>query len=811
MPQPRYVCIHGHFYQPPRENPWLNEVEVEDSAAPFHDWNERITRECYAPNTRSRLLDGGGRMVQLLNNYAWMSFNFGPTLLQWMAEHAPDVHHGIVEADRLGRERRGGHGNALAQNYNHVIMPLATRRDKETQVAWGIADFRHRFGRTPEGMWLAETAVDVETLEVLAEGGIRFTILAPRQARRWRKLGAKAWEQIPGGIDPSRAYLCRLPSGRSIVLFFYDAIVSHDVAFRRLLDDGDRFLHRIFQGFDDRREHAQLMHIATDGESYGHHHPHGDMALAYVLDRLSGHPDVRLTNYGEFLELHPPECEVEIHEESSWSCAHGVGRWRTDCGCRFRGDWHQKWRGPLRRALDGLKVQLDHLFATRGRECFPDPWAAREAYIQVVLAGDRDGAIGAFLEKHGHPDLDDEQVTHALRLLEMQQDSMLMFTSCGWFHDELSGIETVQCLQYAARAMHLAEQFGRELEADFVAALAEAPSNLPRYGDGRGVWEQIVRPGVVDLDRVLAHYAISLIYGHDGVGPRRRVFAFDVETIDPEVRARGGGHLAVGGLRVRSLRTRNEAEARFVVLHFGGLDFHAVLGRGSGPAEFERFKAELFETYRTGSLADVTGLVARDFPGRAHRLDDLFRDEQRRIIGILLEDRFADYRRSFERLADQDEDLLNRLGQLSYPIPEPMLAAASTYLDGHLRDAIARLVHGEAGALEAIERLRARGRAWGYQPERDLLEKTLAESLLRTLEEIDPAADLPGITARAEQLLAAAALLGLEPDLWQVQNRFLGAYARLAESGIMDAALRAAFEKLAVGLKVSRDLLGWTP
>jgi alpha-amylase/alpha-mannosidase (GH57 family) len=811
MPHPRYVCIHGHFYQPPRENPWLNAVEVEDSAAPFHDWNERITRECYAPNTRSRLLDGQGRIVQLLNNYAWMSFNFGPTLLQWMAEHAADVHRGIVEADRLSRERRGGHGNALAQNYNHIIMPLASRRDKQTQVSWGIADFRHRFGRNPEGMWLAETGVDVETLEVLAEAGIRFTILAPRQARRWRKLRAKAWAEIPGGIDPSRPYLCRLPSGRSIVLFFYDAMVSHDVAFRRLLDDGERFLDRIFQGFDDRREHAQLMHIATDGESYGHHHPHGDMALAYALDRLAAHPDVRLTNYGEFLEMHPPEWEAEIHENSSWSCAHGVERWRSDCGCRFRGDWHQKWRGPLRRALDGLKIQLDHLFSTRGRECFPDPWSARDAYIQVILADDRDAAVATFLGRHGHPDLDDCQVTDALRLLEMQQDAMLMFTSCGWFHDELSGIETVQCLQYAARAMHLAQQFHRDFEADFVAALREAPSNVARHRDGQGVWEQLVRPGVVDLDRVLAHYAISLIYGHDGADQRRRAFAFKVETIDPEVRSRGGGHVAVGSLRVVSLRTRNRAEARFVVLHFGGLDFHVVLSQGPEDGSFERFKSELFETYRTGSLADVTALVARDFPGRAHRLDDLFRDEQRRIIGILLEDRLADYRRSFDRLADQDEDLLNRLGHLSYPIPKPMLAAASTYLDGHLRDEIERVVRGESASLEVIERLRDRGRSWGYQPERDLLEKTLAEALLRTLGEIEPDADLAGITARAEQLLTAAALIGVEPDLWQVQNRFLEGYSRLAESGIMDAALHATFVRLALGLKVGEDLLGWRP
>ncbi len=401
-------------------------------------------------------------------------------------------------------------------------------------------------------------------------------------------------------------------------------------------------------------------------------------------------------------------------------------------------------------------------------------------------------------------------MTDALRLLEMQHAGMLMYTSCGWFHDEVSGIETVQCLQYAARAMDLAVRFGRDFEPEFVATLSAAPSNVSAYRDGREIWERLVRPAVVDLDRVLAHHAISLIYGPDGGDPRR-ASAFDLEAIDPEVRSRGNGHLAVGTLRVRSLRTRERGESRFVVLHFGGLDFHAVLSRDVDAETFDRFRAELFQTYRTGSMADVTGLVAQEFPGRAHRLDDLFRDEQRRIIGLLLEDRFADYRRSFERLADQDEELLNRLGHLSFPIPKPLHAAASTYLDGHIRDEIGRLVGGEAASLDAIERLRDRGRAWGYQPERALLEKTLAESLLQTLDSINPSADLSGITARADSLLRTVALLGLKPDIWRVQNRLISAYARLGESGVMDATLEAAFVNLAERLKVSRDLLGWRP
>jgi alpha-amylase/alpha-mannosidase (GH57 family) len=809
MRPPQYVCIHGHFYQPPRENPWLDVVEVQDSAAPYHDWNERITRECYGPNVRSRMVDSQGKIIDLVNNYAWMSFNFGPTLLSWMAEVAPEVLRGIVEADKLSQERRGGHGNALAQVYNHVIMPLASAHDRKTQVLWGIADFRHRFGREPEGMWLPETAVDTASLEALAEAGIRFTILAPHQARRWRPIDSEEWTTHEvGGIDPSRAYLCRLPSGRTIALFFYDGIVSRDVAFERLLDSGELFLKRLLQGFDPGRTHAQLMHIATDGESYGHHHPHGDMALAYVIKELSQHPEIRLTNYGEFLERHPPEWEVEIHERTAWSCAHGIERWNSDCGCKTRGDWHQKWRGPLRRAFDQLKEQLDHLFHTRGRECFPDPWSARDAYIEVIL--DRSPrSVRHFLRHHGHTDLDGSQVQDALRLLEMQRNGMYMYTSCGWFFDEISGLETAQCLHYAARAIYLAKHFHRDCERRFIQILKTAPSNLSQFKHGRGVWEQIVQPAVVDLERVFAHYAISLIFS-DRERPQRH-YAFDLDVLSKEVCSRGSSHLAMGRLRVRSRQTWDEAETCFAVIHYGGLDFFTVLRRDFGVREFEQLRQRLRESYKTGSLADITTLVAREFPGGTHRLDDLFVDEQRRIIGIVLRDRIDDYRQTFERLFTQDEEILNRLGKMRYPIPKPLGAAASASLDLHLEHAIARLE--QDGDLTPIRALCERGSTWGYQSERAVLAKSISEALERTIGRLAPEAeaDLTALAALAEQLLDAAAVLGIEPDLWKAQNRFLDVSVRLSDLGVLDEPLRTVFATLASKLKICQNVLGWRP
>jgi alpha-amylase/alpha-mannosidase (GH57 family) len=803
---PRYICIHGHFYQPPRENPWLEAVEVQDSASPYHDWNDRITRECYAPNTRSRFVDSSGRIINLLNNYASMSFNFGPTLFSWMEEAAPEVLQGIVEGDRLSRERRRGHGNALAQVYNHVIMPLASERDKRTQVAWGIADFRRRFGREPEGMWLPETAADLSSLEALAAAGIRFTILSPSQAKRWRKIGENTWPAIEGDIDPSRGYLCRLPSGRSIHLFFYDGNVSRQVAFERLLDRGETFLERLLQGFDDRRTHAQLMHIASDGESYGHHHAHGDMALAYVHYKIGAHPEIKLTNYGEFLELHPPEWEVEIHENSSWSCAHGIERWRANCGCNMGRGWQQEWRAPLRQALEKLKQRLDHLFATRGRECFPDPWAARDGYIDVIL--DRSPSVlDRFLQQHAHPDLDETLRRDAIWFLEMQRHAQLMFTSCGWFFDEISGLETTQCLRYAARALQLARHFHVDFEDEFVAGLAAAPSNLARFKNGKGVWEQLVRPEKIDLQRVLAHYAISTIYRQQDVPPRQ--YCYEVQCRDEEVRGRGNTHLAMGRLHVRSRLTSSEGEASFVVLHYGGLDFHCVLRQYESQEEYQALRKKLFDTYQLGSFAEVTQLVLHEFKAEAHKLDDLFLDEQRRIIGIVLKDRFADYQRLFERLADEDEDVLAILGRLRYPIPKALLAAASVCLDGRLQEEIARLE--TDGDVSRIRLLLERGRAWGYQPEREMLRSRLGEQMQRLVDAIAASPDLPQVAERVSRLLDVAGPLDVHLDLWQAQNRLINAYGQLSSAGGLTPALREMLERLAGRLNMNPELLGWKP
>ena len=408
MSGPRYVVVHGHFYQPPRENPWLERIEAQESAWPKHDWNERVTDECYAPNAHARILGPRGRIEAITNNYARMSFNLGPTLLSWMEEARPDVYRAVLEADRDSASRFDGHGAAMGQVYNHMILPLANRRDKVTQVRWGVRDFTRRYGRPPEGMWLAETAVDTESLEVLAEHGILFTVLAPHQCARVKRPGG-AWEDVSGQrVDPRRPYVTELPSGRSIALFFYDGPISRAVAFERLLDDGHRFAERLLGAFVRGSDEPQVVHIATDGETYGHHHAYGEMALAVALARFEHEPDVRLATYGQLLELHPPTWEAEIVERTSWSCVHGVERWRADCGCNSGTGWHQKWRAPLRTSLDWLRDALMPYYEREAAKLLVDPWEARDAYIDVVLERSADHA-DAFFEAHAQPGLTREQ------------------------------------------------------------------------------------------------------------------------------------------------------------------------------------------------------------------------------------------------------------------------------------------------------------------------------------------------------------------------------------------------------------------
>jgi alpha-amylase/alpha-mannosidase (GH57 family) len=491
LSQRTFVCIHGHWYQPPRENPFTGIIDSQPSAAPYRDWNERITAECYEPNTRAEILDEDGTVRRRINTYGYVSSDWGPTLLNWLEEHHPRTYGAIVAADRRSIGRFDGHGTAVAHPYNHVILPLANRRDKRTQILWGKVDFEHRFGREPEGMWLPETAVDMESLEFMAESGIAYTILSPHQAAS--VLDSGEWIDVVGGTIDSRVpYEVQLFGGRQIAVFFYNGGLSHEIAFNGLLDDGSMLAKRLIQGLGEPRGEDLLSHVATDGETYGHHHRHGEMGLAKAIEDLEAEPEVRLTTYGQFLSECPPTRIARIIEGTSWSCAHGVDRWRADCGChtgRYP-EWSQEWRRHLREALDHLRDRAIEDFESVGATVLDDPWDARDHYIDVILGGSRD----EFLASHGSSDPGGDRGRLALDLLEIQRESLRMYTSCGWFFDDISGLEAVLVLRHGGRLIDLTRRaLGKDLEPGFLEILARAESNIGHH-TGRDIWEETVRP-----------------------------------------------------------------------------------------------------------------------------------------------------------------------------------------------------------------------------------------------------------------------------------------------------------------------------
>ncbi|HYW22472.1 MAG TPA: DUF3536 domain-containing protein [Nodularia sp. (in: cyanobacteria)] len=660
-----YVTVHGHFYQPPRENPYLDAIERQPSAAPFHDWNERIHWECYRPNAFARVLNDQGEVVEIVNNYEYFSFNMGPTLMSWLERYDFEVYQRILEADIKSCQRLYGHGNAIAQVYNHIIMPLANERDKYTQIRWGKADFRSRFGRDPEGMWLAETGVDYATLEALVAEGIRFIILAPSQAQRCRPLPTEdhphpEWQEVGGSqIDPTRPYRCYLKGSSAtdshsrpyIDIFFYDGPISRDMGFSDVVYNSSHFAGRIGSAVRGDHRLAQLISVATDGETFGHHKKGTEKTLAYAFINEFPKHGWTVTNFAHYLSLNTPTWEAEIKPATAWSCAHGVDRWQDNCGCGGEGGvWHQKWRRPLRDGLNWLRDQLIEVYEENAGLLFNDPWLARDEYIQVMR--DRSPAnINSFLSRHQTHKLTAAEQVDALRLLEMQRHALLMYTSCGWFFEEISRPEGTQILRYASRALELAgDVAGVQLEKSFLKRLGLAPSNVDVFKHGGEVYRQLVQTAQVSVKQVAAHYAITSLFGnhkstekpnsHSGKAKyphpdQKRVYCYTVNEIDYQLQRMGSLTLAVGHLKLVSEITWESESLVFAVLHLGGWDFHCCTQLFTGRRDYSKLKEKLFTSLEQASAAHSILVMTQLFREETFSLQNLFAEERHRIMRLL--------------------------------------------------------------------------------------------------------------------------------------------------------------------------------
>lgn len=768
MSQQKYLCIHGHFYQPPREHAWLEEIEIQDSAYPYHDWNERITAECYGPNAVSRILEGNKRIVDIVNNYARMSFNFGPTLLSWMEAHAPEVYAAIQEADRQSIERFG-HGSAMAQVYNHIIMPLANRRDKETQVIWGIRDFEQRFGRKPEGMWLAETAADVETLEVLAEQGITFTVLAPRQLKAVRKVGEEHWNEVQEPhVDSLQHYVCRLPSGKSIVLFFYNGPVAQKVAFEGLLKDGRAFADALVAAFDPHRQVPQLVHIATDGESYGHHHRYGEMALSYCLQYIEDNQLAKLTNYAAYVHEVKPQFEVQIHDNSSWSCVHGVERWRSNCGCNSGGYPHyqQQWREGLRKGLNWLRDQMAEEYARQMPTFCADPWAMRNDYIEVIN-NRADDNVDAFLARHLYFEVKGERRTKVLRLLEMMRQCQLMFTSCAWFFDEISGIETVQVLQYACRAIQLAEtESNRRLEDTFKQYLANAPSNVPHLHNGAHIYETITKASRLSLTKVGMHYVANALFSDKTDDVFTGVFKFENEFF--EKFEAGLFKLAIGRTTVISRITHSEKRFSFAVIYLGQ---HHLIGNANDQMDEPTFM-QMYQAIRApfegSNLAEVIHVIQQYFGDEKFSFWQLFKDQQKKVLKVLVEREIDETERAIKQVYDRNYNLMGVLRQTNIPLPTVFRRNLELVINNQLR----RFFLQDAPKSSQLMRLVEEVRRWQVPLESEVVSFVASQRVYELLADfaknpVDLAAFI-----NLHQIMQQLGELDVKLDLWKMQNLF---------------------------------------
>ena len=795
----KYICVHGHFYQPPRENAWLEFVEKQESAKPWHDWNERINFECYSTNAAARILGSEDYITKITSNYSRISFNFGPTLLSWLEENDRATYDKIIASDKRSAERFGGHGSAVAQVHSHIIMPLANERDKHTQIIWGIADFEKRFNRKPEGIWLAETAVDTDTLEALVDHDIKYTILAPRQMKALRAEGANDWYTVQNEqFDTRRPYKCKLPSGREIALFFYNGEISKGIAFEGLLNNGRAFSERLLNTFD-KNDTPQLTHIATDGESYGHHHRYGEMALAACLKNVEESGRAKLTNYGQYLELFPPTFEAQIWDNSSWSCVHGVERWRSNCGCHTGGEghWNQLWRAPLRDALDWLRDKIIPIYEREGGKLLEDVWAARNDYIAVLL-NRNEHTVGKFIERNARYDLDADETTQLLRLMEMQRNAILMYTSCGWFFNEVSGLETNQILQYALRAIQYARQTSNtDLQDEFEEMLRNTPSNI--YENAYVNWQQNVLPTSVGLERAGMHFAAAALFESD----LKKIELFNYEGLSREVKRVEAGtqRMAIGRMTLRSKISYSEKSFCFASVYLGQQNIFGTISTDMDDTSFEKMRDTLMTAFKSANLGDVIINTERYFGKKRFTVRNLFQDEKHKILTQVMEQNLGHAERDFRDIYADNYQLMTVMLQNNISVPQIYLDATEHILNRDLYN----YFFSENMYLRELTRLAAEFEKWDVEMKNvAALKLAASERIHSEIEKLESTA--PGLDdlSKLNRILSNLQEMSVEVSYAKSQNAYFNKAKRFRKGfdSFYNEAHKTAFLELGELLKV---------
>jgi hypothetical protein len=785
--RPRHLVIHGHFYQPPRENPWTETIERQDSAAPFHDWNDRIANECYLPNALSRRLDDYGRITKLVNNYEWISFNFGPTLISWLEDHVPEAYARILEADRASARRLNGHGNAIAQCYNHAIMPLASRRDQETQIRWGVRDFERRFGRPSEGIWLPETAINAAVLEVLVEFGFRFIVLSPHQALRARPLdGSSQWKDVSKGTIPAGfPYRCFAPgakgkrdSKRFVDVFFYDASLSTDVSFNHLLRNGDGLADAISVAYP--RGGNDLVVVATDGEVYGHHEPFADMALSYLVESAAPRRGLAMTNFGAYLDAHEPESEVELKpgpngDGTAWSCVHGVGRWKEDCGDSAGGQptWNQKWRAPLRAGLNSLRDTLAAQYEREASKLLADPWKARDEYIDVIENRSRDAAA-AFVAARAAAPLSGAESARALSLLESQRNAQLMFTSCGWFFSDISGIETVQIMRYAARAIELAgTEHWLALEKKLLGDLTGAVSNVTGKGTGASIYNSSVKASILGRPCFVALYAITAhLSEHETIA---EIYGNPVRPLDEIVRhivAPGvEDHVRIGSLEIVSRYTLETAVYEYLLYVEDEATFVCYVRERRSEADYRAMADRIKKLAEAGLVPEIRPAAAEYFGQRRFTIRDFLPEDREKVLRRFAAKRLEVIEARFGEIFAESKHLLILLKEANIPVPQNLLLPVQTHLTKKLVREVERWERSlDPAGLKGIRSIVTEAAVFGVPIDKSPAAASFSDLLLEKIKALAGELD-PEAASALEQFVNLADEMGIQTNFRDIQSR----------------------------------------